>query len=354
MNLICPHCEKMLAVPDSEAGQPMRCPECKETFKVPALAAASVPLEIPDHIGLSSSEEPCSYRPPEPEADRHSTYSLAPEPALPTSPPPPSSPRRTDRERSSVGQTASSKAANFQAPLSPPKPPAPTGYEHEFVFGLNHVVVPWIAPACLAVVFFLWFFPWVGLYPGGYSAYTQTPFQAIVGSFSVDPVADKVMKMEEPIRNAIYMSGFSLLQLVILFAALALALVPLVSGKVSFAIPSVLHQILEWRMQVLAGTCALLFLLLLWQTSSGFGLENAAAYPIDERYKESVNAAKTQEDAQQLAIRKGLELDRLNIQHTAWLSLAGFLELVAVGGTLLEMWLVRRGAKPLPLVQVHW
>jgi hypothetical protein len=354
MNLICPHCEKMITVPESEAGQSIRCPECKETLNVPALAAASLPLEIPDHIGLSSFEDPSSNPSPEPGADRHSTYSLAPEQARPTTSPPPSTPRRTDRERSGIGQAPSPKAANLKAPLSPPIPPAPTGYEHEFVFGLNHLVVPWIAPACLALVFFLWFFPWVGLYPGDYSAYTQTPFQAIVGSFSFDPVAEKVMKMEEQIRSAIHLSGLSLLQLVILLAALVLAVVPFVSGKMNIAFPPVVQHLLQWRVQILAATCGVLFLLLLWQTRSGFGLENAATYPIDERFKESLNAARTPEDAQQLAIRRGLELGKLNIQHTAWLSLAGFLVIVAAGSALLEMWLARRGGKPLPLVQVHW
>ena len=41
MNLLCPHCQKMLTVPDLHAGQMMQCPLCGNTFTAPALAPAT-------------------------------------------------------------------------------------------------------------------------------------------------------------------------------------------------------------------------------------------------------------------------------------------------------------------------
>jgi hypothetical protein len=352
MNLICPHCQKVLAIAEANAGQPIRCPECKEIFSVPALAPASVPLELPEHIGLSPAEETATQRALEGEDDHHSVYTLAPEPSRPAPPRLPPEPKRP--ERSSASSAPSAKMPTPKAPPKPPKPPVPAGYEHEFVFGINHLVVPWIAPISLGLVFFLWFCGWVAIAPGGYTVYSQNPFQAFVGSFSTDPVGEKVLHMEEQLDKDISANWFLVpLQFFLLLVALALAAVPLVSRRDVFLPPS-LQPFLTWRPQILAGACMLLFLMLLVQENAGFGLENAVVVPIDQSVEKGVKSPQSSEDVQQMRIRRGEALGRLGVRHTVWLSLVATLELVATGGALLELCLLRRGPKPLPLVQVHW
>jgi len=268
------------------------------------------------------------------------------------SPPLPVEPKRP--ERSATGSSASAKIPASKAPPRPPKPPIPAGYEHEFVFGINHLVVPWIAPICLALVMLLWFFPWVAIAPGGVTVYSQTPFQAIGGSFSSDAVGEKVLHMEDQIDKDISKNWFLVtLQLFVLLATLALAWVPLFSKR-TLLLPPAIQPFLTWRTPILTAFCALLFLLLLLQVNVGFGLESAVAVPIDQSLENSVKNPQTTEDAQQFKIRRGLELGKLGIRHTGWLSVVAFLELVATCGALFELWLSRRGLKPLPLVQVHW
>jgi hypothetical protein len=343
----------MLVVADSNAGQLMRCPECKEMFSVPALASDSPSVRLPDDLRLSPPErEASAKKDAAAEPDHHSVYTLAPEPARPVETPPPPPPRR--EERASGGPLPAPKAAAPKAPPKPPKPPAPATYEHELVVGFNHLVIPWITPIALALVLFLWFFNWVGLYPGGYGVYTQNPFQAMLGLFSVDPVGEKVMHMEEQIAKDISSNLLLFLHLIVLLAALVIAAVPLFTPKPAFALPPSLQQLWPWRVHLLTGVCALLFLLMLLQLSLGFGLENAVAVPIGQELDKSTPALQTQEDLQQLRIRRGMALGRLNVRHTVWLSLAGFLEVVAIAGAGLELWISRRGPKPLPLVQVHW
>src|SRR6266851_964626 len=57
MNLLCPNCQKMITVPDQNAGQMMKCPLCAGTFTAPSFPAsmASSPSGSPP---LGSSMNP--------------------------------------------------------------------------------------------------------------------------------------------------------------------------------------------------------------------------------------------------------------------------------------------------------
>src|SRR5260370_42181120 len=111
-------------------------------------------------------------------------------------------------DRNGGHESAQSKIAAPKAPLRVPKPPPPAGYEHEFVIGLNHLVVPWITPVCLVLVLFLWFSPWVGLYPGGYGVYTQNPSHACVGCYSGFRVGEKLLHMNGKINKTLSAKWF--------------------------------------------------------------------------------------------------------------------------------------------------
>src|SRR5436853_1809910 len=60
MNLVCPHCQKLVTVPDENAGQMASCPACKEKFVVPSLAQTSVlpPMQLDLPVDISLTPEP--------------------------------------------------------------------------------------------------------------------------------------------------------------------------------------------------------------------------------------------------------------------------------------------------------
>src|SRR5947209_9582448 len=47
MNVLCPFCQKMQSVPDSQAGQTTACANCHQTFSVPSLPQ---PLREPGFV----------------------------------------------------------------------------------------------------------------------------------------------------------------------------------------------------------------------------------------------------------------------------------------------------------------
>src|SRR6516225_5171125 len=73
MELMCPHCQQKLTIPDQYAGQLMRCPLCNGTFTAPALSAPPPPVfsmtpEPPPPSPISTEPmQPSSLPPPLPE-----------------------------------------------------------------------------------------------------------------------------------------------------------------------------------------------------------------------------------------------------------------------------------------------
>src|SRR5262249_25394014 len=144
MNLLCPNCQKMLQVPEQYAGQLMKCPLCTGTFTVPALPQAPAPPPAP----------PQQFTPPQ---------------NIPQPPP-------------DMGM-GHAPAPDHGAPSLPP-----AGYTHQRSYTISSRAVSWIAPLCLIGTFALLFFPWVGMYPAGVAAATQSGWQAAFGGYWVHEV----------------------------------------------------------------------------------------------------------------------------------------------------------------------
>src|SRR6516225_9348759 len=120
MELMCPHCQQKLTIPDQYAGQLMRCPLCNGTFTAPALSAPPPPV-----------------------------FSMTPEPP----PPPPPSPISTEPMQPS----------SLPPPLPETLPPlAPGEYSRSLKIVFSPRVIPWITPAGLLLVLLLSFLPWLG------------------------------------------------------------------------------------------------------------------------------------------------------------------------------------------------
>jgi hypothetical protein len=159
MQLQCPHCHKMLSVPEEFAGQMMKCPLCGGTFPTPSLPGAPLggfnpappapPAPVlPEPYGLAPSAAPTP-----PPTDRPK---LAPLPDLPASthPDAPAPPRKKDRP------PRNDEAEPKQRKLAPPEPATPGEYKHIFSFGFDIGILTWLPPGLLTVVFLLSFFPW--------------------------------------------------------------------------------------------------------------------------------------------------------------------------------------------------
>ncbi|HLJ92869.1 MAG TPA: hypothetical protein VKU02_06720, partial [Gemmataceae bacterium] len=118
-----------------------------------------------------------------------------------------------------------------------PPPPPPTGYEHAATFGINRRVVSWLTPVALLLVLILMYFPWTGVYPGGYAVYTQNALQMIWGGFSVDATGDKVLGMAKGIEGAMNANWMMAIYLLFLLGALFLGVLPLVQAHTPYPLP---------------------------------------------------------------------------------------------------------------------
>jgi hypothetical protein len=339
----------MLTVPAESAGKQFKCPLCSGTFQVPVLpqtpqehpVLGDLPAEIP-LTPLPSA--PHEVQAPASEASEEPMYQLIPEPPKP-SPPPPS------RREPSV--SASGERESVQQPSSKSAPP-PAGYEKHHVFQLRPIVLPWTSAVALGLLLVLWFFPWVGTYPGGYSVYSQNAFQILGGGHSADPVGEKVLGKEDRLRENISGDWLLLLYFPAVLAALGLAVLSLVLGRKSARLPPAVQQIWPWRLAIIGVTAGLAFLILLLQLWMGFGLENGLAKIVDAGLENKRTAATTPEEKQRLEIERGSQLGSFVIERTSWYRLALLCHVVAVSAAGLEIWMARRGNKPLPQLQVDW
>jgi hypothetical protein len=324
MNLLCPNCQKMLTVPDEFAGQLMKCPMCAGTFTVPGLPGAAPPPPPPPEVYTIRQEAPPAPPPP---------------PIFSREPPP--------------------STATTSTPPPPPSLPSlpPEGYSHSVAVWLSPRVLPWIAPACLLLVFVLQFFNWVGLYPGGVPAATQNAWQAAFGY--VTPDGDMKEKYVQAFDEEKYKPGFNVLTffylLLFFFLVLPVTVASVVYGMVPLKLPpaveSILQNILPWRWLMATAANLILFLFLFLQLLLGFSLDNRYAEWVDKQVE--TKGTKTTQQQKTEAAERGILMDYLN--HTYALRLAVILHLVAIVCSALMFWVSRRGThRPMPKMELVW
>jgi hypothetical protein len=133
-------------------------------------------------------------------------------------------------------------------------------------------------------------------------------------------------------------------------AALLLAVTPLVEARISYPLPRALQRIWPWRTVLVLVATLLAFLILFYFLVRGFGLENAAIAIVRESTEKS-SAPSTSPEVQ---IDLGLNLSRLGLSGTFWLYCAVFFHVIALAGAGVDLWLERRGERPLPRLEVYW
>ncbi len=344
MNLLCPNCQKTLAVPEQYAGQMMKCPLCTSTFTVPSLPQApAMPSVSVGPLAANVSIAPSPLR------EQPDLYSIQPDP-----PPPPRAPNPAP-------------AAKPGPSTPPPPPPSPTGTQR-FAVPLRRDLVPWVAPAALLFVFVLMFFTWVGAYPGGYRVYSQSGWGALAGSLYAEPVGVKALRemregrlfnnpfTPEEMQKQNGIGWLMVLYFLLWMPALALVVVPPVIGLLKVPLPPQVQPLWPWR-SVAGGAAVLLaFLVLALQTAVSFGLESAAAAVLDRdpAWVSNREKAQTPEEKQIYQIERGAALGALNLQRTWWFRAAVLCHLAAGAGAGLQLWLDRRESKPEPRVELVW
>ncbi len=338
----CPHCFRPVELPDDAAGTTFPCPQCGKGFPVPG---RYTPAVDPGLVTPSGGSAPVPEKPTVPDP----TPDPRPQPPPGFIPPPPAGPA-ADPGTGSAGT-----------------PPARGGVT------LSPAALDWFPAACFTLILVLTCFAWVGLYPGGDAAYTQSPWGMMAGDFWRNPFSESVLKIEQELHKQVRSDWVMLPYLLGLLAAVGIAWADrLVRADVA-ARPGVhlpprlgfLTAVWPHRFPILAGLAIGLLALLLIQAYAGFSLETALHKVVDGRARaEGVGQAtapappaaaeRSSAMEREAAIRQGMQLAQYRLQTTTWFGLAVGTHVVAVVAAGLRLWLYRRGSKPRPRVWWAW
>jgi hypothetical protein len=241
--------------------------------------------------------------------------------------------------------TALPLPAKAEAPIS--------GYAHSATVWITPRVLRWVAPVAVVALSVLLFLPWTGASPGGYRVYTQNAFQMIWGGVSINAVGAEALDFVKPYDDV---EGNRLMLFYVLLVLLALVLVsaPLwLAHDGVQALRPILRPLWRWRLPLLGAMALGAFVLLVIQMWMGFGLEAAAAAKVDKNLASEVAAAKTPEEHEKAKIHRGLQMSAFSFGRTLWFYLAVASQALLLVGVGLELWLERRGARPLPRIDGH-
>jgi hypothetical protein len=318
MRLLCPFCQKAIAVPDTEAGKAVDCPECGERFAAPQLyTPAPAPLAAPT--------------PPAPEK--------------PATPP-------------AVPETYVHEGPTEPKPAELPEVPKPdrelSGFAHMASFPIDPRIVRWIPAGALFLALVLTIFPWDGLYPGGYGAYTQTGWGAAFAGMSKDDVADDELRLSDELDRRLKTNWWLIPYLLLLLPTLVLAVAGPVVDLARWKLPPQVESIWQFRPVLLAVLAIVTLLFLMAQWASGLGLQTAVNGMIEDQYKDARAAANTPEKVQRVDMRAAMKKGEYHVRTTPWLRLSVLLHLLAAAAVAGEAGLMLRGKKPPPRVGVMW
>ncbi len=232
MNLLCPHCQKILTASDQFAGQIMKCPHCNNTFTAPALPKAPSPATTT----AATATNPPAGAPP-----REDIFLSTPTPST------------ASAESAPPGPAGPSPTTDQPPPVSPVPPSAApaAGYRRTYTIWISPRVVPWIAPVCLVLVFILTFFSWLNIRIPGLGVRGDSAWAIAFGQ-----------------GNALLIA-----YLLLLLLALLLALASVVLPRLSVTLPPAVRQIMPWRSGIVSGVILLAFLFLFLQLLKGFSEE---------------------------------------------------------------------------------
>ncbi|MGL6076650.1 MAG: hypothetical protein ACRC8S_21045 [Fimbriiglobus sp.] len=327
---MCPSCFAMIELASSAAGTSAACPKCSKEFPVPSNYTPTV-LSEPNIQEPKPVNDPTPAVPPIPTTD-----------AKPT--PPPGLVIPTDAPRAAASTPEETTSGSYGTVRS---------------VTLSPSVLEWLPVACFTLILLLTFFSWVGLYPGGFSTYTQSAWQAFFGTFRTDHISEEVLKLEAPLKTSIsqnLMLMFPYLVALLFATVLAWADRFVTAAHITQLPPQakIIEKIWPFRFSILTGLAILTLVLLLLQISAGFGLESAVAKHIGADFNEKIAASDNSSTKQKLHIEMGTKLAQYQLTGTTYLYLALLAHVAVVLAAAAKAWLHRRGTKPLPRIQLQY
>jgi len=332
---LCPHCQKLVELPDSSAGAIADCPQCGKPVVVPAAYSPNVAAGG----GLAG---------------------LPPVPAVPPPPPPPE-PAATPAPPPGLKPEAQNPPPAFVADGGPPTVGVPSGYGRVASLTFAPSWLAWVPVGCVTFALVLTLFTWAGTYPGGYRVYSQNPWWALFGDMSTDPGPPAVQQEEVELTKLLSGNRWLIGYLPLLLLGTGLLWIeravknPTVAnmpGPLAW-LPGVWPK----RIALLLVLTGLLLFFLTMQGLRGFGLETALRERVNMKYaveQEKADAANSTSERQLVAVMKGAEFAKSNYQTTLAFKLAVVAHVLAFAAMLMRWWLHRRGAKPYPRLLFQW
>ena len=216
---------------------------------------------------------------------------------------------------------------------------------------LQSNVVRWIAPACLVLNFFLFFFPWVGVYIGN-TVFGGTMLARQSGSgiaFGLTPVRqdEKILSSLTSTTGDALLVLYFLVLFVGFVVSVGLAVIYFGPADLKHRLPPSLPQIMVWRTMAITIIAALAFFFVeLHHLFMSFSIESLAQASAPAVFKDVLEAAKGPMLAEALFAPL--------VQRTGWFSLVVSLNWLALLGALTDLWLERRGQRPPPQLLLEW
>jgi hypothetical protein len=322
---------KPVAVPDDFAGREITCPACNKVFDAPA---KYTPTVLAEPTPPPPSPKPPPPPPPEPKPmspDPTANRPMPPAGLVP--PPPPAGPAPT-----------------------PATPVLPVGYTRQRAATIHPGVVAWLPAVLLVITVLCTFAAWVGMYVGGYPAFSQGPWSAMVGSRNPNPSLIATMPSLDDWTGH-FNSNWKLMvpYLLVLILATALALADRGFHSLDPRRIPPLAGVWKWRKLAILVFAATAFVLAFSQVLHGFGLERAIHKTVAEKFApERAEAKGNAVKLAQVQYREDQEFARYNLERTTWLYVALVCNLLAVLAMLAHTALERRGDKPPPRVVLQY
>jgi hypothetical protein len=246
MNLLCPQCQKMLAIADQYAGQLMKCPLCGNTFTAPLL---------PDQVGIGApakSATAAASASTSPGTTHLGTSSSGSEEIFQFASPPSANPPLPPFTNETPKATSSPSAKPPISEIAGPSLPA--GYFHTRTIWISPRGVPWIAPGALLVVLILSFCSWVKYFDSKGVIQERNAWGLAFGEAN----------------------WLLIIYILLLLTSFLVATAAVVLPRSQINLPPLLEQIMPYRAGVVAGVVLLAFFFLFLQVVTGFKQEGPA------------------------------------------------------------------------------
>jgi hypothetical protein len=319
MRLLCPFCQKTIEIADNEAGKVADCPECHQKFTAPQL-----------------------YSPPAPTPAEPATYNLStPQPvSSPVAPP--------------VTPAPSLETTSAYTPPAPPSVPA--GTTKSWTLVLSTSWIRWVPPISLSLILLLTLFSWSGLYPAGYSAYTQNAWESLFAAIDEDPVSERFLKIGANLKEKVKTTWYLLPYLVFIIPTTALAWICFRGEEPGFKLPVVVESYWKYRYLALAALTVFLFLMLFAQWSSGFGLQRAVkAIVISDPEIEKLHSdTPTPEEKQKYEMAVASRIAMYHPRTTFWFKMVMILQFLATVSSVLAIYHIKRPRKVPARLTFEW